>query len=176
MIIRKFYKEHQDEHLMIKNDFKNLLLSKNRIDAITQAVNKGFDLAILDDGFQDYRIKKNLNIICFNQRQQIGNGMVIPSGPLRESMASLERVDIVVINGRYNKNFEEKILRFNKNILIFYSSYVPLNINKFKKKKLLALAGIGNPENFFELLHENNLEIAKRKFILITMNLKKAKF
>ena len=60
--------------------------------------------------------------------------MVIPSGPLRESMASLERVDIVVINGRYNKNFEEKILRFNKNILIFYSSYVPLNINKFKKK------------------------------------------
>ena len=43
---------------MIKNDFKNLLLSKNRIDAITQAVNKGFDLAILDDGFQDYRIKK----------------------------------------------------------------------------------------------------------------------
>ena len=51
---------------------------------------------------------KNLNIICFNQRQQIGNGMVIPSGPLRESMASLERVDIVVINGRYNKNFEEK--------------------------------------------------------------------
>ena len=163
MIIRKFYKEHQDEHLMIKNDFKNLLLSKNRIDAITQAVNKGFDLAILDDGFQDYRIKKNLNIICFNQRQQIGNGMVIPSGPLRESMASLERVDIVVINGRYNKNFEEKILRFNKNILIFYSSYVPLNINKFKKKKLLALAGIGNPENFIELLHENNLEIAKKK-------------
>ena len=37
----------------------------------------------MDDGFQDCRIKKDLNIICFNQRQLIGNGMIIPAGPLR---------------------------------------------------------------------------------------------
>ena len=43
-----------------------------------------FNLAILDDGFQDFSIKKNLNVICFNSKQLIGNGLVIPAGPLRE--------------------------------------------------------------------------------------------
>ena len=45
---------------------------------------------------------------------------------------------------------------------IFYSSYKPTNIKQFKNKKLLAVAGIGNPENFFKLLKKNNLNVKKK--------------
>ncbi len=161
-IVRKFYKSHADEHKYLKENFKDLILKKNRVLAVSEAEKMGFDTAILDDGFQDYKIKKDVNIICFNQNQLIGNGFVFPSGPLRENLKSLENVQIVVINGKKNINFEMKILEINKDIQIFYTYYDPVNINEFQNKKLLALAGIGNPENFFKLLQENNLNVVKR--------------
>ena len=117
---------------------------------------------ILDDGFQDYKIKKDLSIICFNQNQLVGNGLMLPSGPLRESLNSLKDANIVLINGGKNFEFEKKILKINSKLNIFYSNYKPNNINEFVNKKLLAIAGIGNPSNFFELLEKNNLTIAKK--------------
>ena len=75
-----------------------------------------YDAVILDDGFQDYSIKKDLNIICFNQNKLIGNGQVLPSGPLRENLNSLIEANIVLINGKKDNNFENKILEINKNI------------------------------------------------------------
>ena len=44
---------------------------------------KKFNFAVLDDGYQDLSIKKNLSIICFHGKQKIGNGHLIPSGPLK---------------------------------------------------------------------------------------------
>ena len=107
-------------------------------------------------------LKKNLNIVCFNQNQLIGNGLVLPAGPLRESLDSLTNADIIIVNGQRDKNFEEKILKINSDLKIFYSRYKAENLNEFKDKRLFALAGIGNPENFFKLLSENNLNIEKR--------------
>ena len=52
-------------------------------------------------------------------------------------------------------------MNINKNLKVFYSYYSPINVNRFKDKKLLAIAGIGNPENFFQLIKENNLKIEK---------------
>ena len=72
---------------------------------------KNFDSIIMDDGFQDYSIRKDLNIICFNNNQLIGNGMILPAGPLREGLSSLKRADIIIINGTKNKDFEEKVLK-----------------------------------------------------------------
>ena len=65
VIIRKFYEDHQDEYSFIKFYFKNLITCKNRKIAIKEAQDKNYDIAILDDGFQDYTVAKNLNIICF---------------------------------------------------------------------------------------------------------------
>ena len=129
-----------------------MILRNDRTNAINFAKSEGFDTVILDDGFQDYKIKKKINIVCFNQSQKVGNGLVIPAGPLRENLSSLKDVHIVVINGEKDKNFEQKILKINNNIDIFYSHYSPVEIDKFKNKRLLAVAGIGNPENFFRLL------------------------
>ena len=161
-IVRKFYKSHADEHKYLKENFKDLILKKNRVLAVSEAEKMGFDTAILDDGFQDYKIKKDVNIICFNQNQLIGNGMVIPSGPLRESLGALEDAQVVIINGEKSLEFEQKILQYNKNLNIFYSNYYPVNSNEFKKKKLLAVAGIANPKNFFDLLLKEGLEIKKK--------------
>ena len=160
-IIRKYYKNHRDEHELIKDAVGNLICSKNRLSAIEEAILKDYDSVILDDGFQDYKIKKDINILCFNQKQLIGNGLVFPSGPLRESLNSIKNADIVVINGKKNIEFEKKILSFNKELSFYYSTYEPKNIEKFKNKKLVAIAGIGSPENFFTLLKENNLNIVK---------------
>ena len=163
LILRKYYKNHNDEYSLIKNYFKNLIISKNRIEGLKEAEKSNFDIVILDDGLQDYKIKKNLSIVCFNNNQLIGNGMVLPSGPLRENLSILKNVEIVIINGSKNINFENKILNINKKLEIFYSFYKPINLNQFKNKKLLALAAIGNPENFFQLVEKNNLKIFKKK-------------
>ncbi len=162
VIVKKYYKSHKDEHELIKSNFKNLILNKNRINGINEAIKMKFDTVILDDGFQDYKIKSKLNIVCFNKNQLIGNGLVLPSGPLRESLRSLNDVDIVLINGEEDNDFEKKILKINKNLKIFYSFYKPLNIDEFKNKDLTAIASIGNPDNFFNLLSKHNLNIKKK--------------
>ena len=63
-------------------------------------------------------IKKDLNIICFNQNQLVGNGLILPAGPLRENLSSLLNANIVLINGKKDQDFEEKILKINKNLEI----------------------------------------------------------
>ena len=161
-IIRKYYTSHKDEHLLIEKYFKSLILNNNRISAIQNAKSFGYDLMILDDGFQDLRIKKDVSIICFNERQLIGNGLMFPSGPLREDMSALKRAQIVMINGLKNKNFEKLLKKINNKIDIFYSKYHPTNLKDFKNKKLIALAGIGNTSNFFELLEENKLNVVNK--------------
>ena len=162
VILRKFYKKHVDEHNLIKKNFKNLILKKSRVLGIKESVEMNYDTVILDDGFQEYKIKKNLNIICFNQKQLIGNGLILPSGPLREGLSSLKHANIILINGIKDKIFENKILNVNKNLKIFYTNYRPINIEKFKNKRFIALAGIGNPNNFFDLLAEHKINIIKK--------------
>jgi tetraacyldisaccharide 4'-kinase len=132
------------------------------VEAIEKAQIDKFDCAVLDDGFQDSSVFKDLNIICFNQDQLIGNGMSIPSGPLREPFSSIKNSQIILINGESNESFEKKIKAVSKNISIYYSNYVPTNLNYFKDQNLLAFAGIGNPDNFFSLLEKNNLNIIKK--------------
>ncbi len=161
VIIKKFYKEHRDEHELIKSNKIPLILNNTRKSAIEKAQKDNFDFVILDDGFQDFSINKNINIICFNENQLIGNGMLLPSGPLREKISSLKRAQIIIINGNKNKEFEEKILYISNNLKIFYSKYIPSNISSFTNKKLLAFAGIGEPEFFFETLKKNNLDVKK---------------
>ncbi len=161
VIIRKYYKDHIDEHFLIKENFNHLILNTNRISAITEAENQNFDTAILDDGFQDYKINKNLNILCFNSNFE-GNGFVIPAGPLRENLNSIKNAQILIINGEKNSKFENKILQINNKIDIYYSKYKPINLEKFNQKELLVITGIGNPENFLRLLNNHNLKITKK--------------
>jgi len=158
--IKKNYEYLYDEIKMLKKNGK-IFSNKNREKAIDSLISSKHDVAILDDGFQDFSIKKNFSILCFNSKQLIGNGFIIPAGPLREGIKSIKRADCIVINGNRNEQFENKISNINKNVKIFYSKYKIINLDKFKNKKVIAFAGIGNPSNFFELLKENNINVIK---------------
>ena len=158
--VKKGYNYLYDEIQLLKKVGKTFT-NKNRKKAIESLILSGRNVAILDDGFQDFSIKKNLSILCFNSKQLIGNSFVIPSGPLRESFKSIKRADCIIINGDKNVEFENKIKETNKNVKIFYSNYKIKNLDKFKNKKITAFAGIGNPSNFFDLLKENNIDLKK---------------
>tara|TARA_Y100001970_G_C14196485_1_gene838410 strand:+ start:728 stop:1657 length:930 start_codon:yes stop_codon:yes gene_type:complete len=156
--VKKYYDYLEDEINMLKNVGK-IFFSNKRKDSLEDLIKNGYNLAILDDGFQDLSINKNFNIICFNQKQWIGNGFVIPAGPLREKLTALKRADCILINGDRDIKIENQIYSKNKNVIIFYSKYKAIDIDRFKGKKICAFAGIGNPSNFFELLEENNLNL-----------------
>ena len=158
--IRKKYDSFQDE-VNLQKQIGPIYQSKKRIEALKEAIQNKANVAILDDGFQDFSINKNLSIICFNEKQWIGNGLVIPSGPLREDLSALKRANCAIINGKKNINIENEIFSQNKKIKIFYTKYKPQNINEFKNNKVVAFAGIGNPENFFNLLRDNKIDLVE---------------
>ena len=158
--VKKGYDYLYDEIQMLEKKGKTYS-NKNRKEAINSLISDNFDVAILDDGFQDFSIEKDFSILCFNSRQLLGNGFLIPSGPLRENLNSIKRADCILINGNRNINFENKISKINKSVKIFYSKYRIKNEENFKNKEVIAFAGIGNPENFFHLLNENNINIKK---------------
>ena len=160
--IRKKYLSFQDE-VELQKQTGPVYQNKKRIEAIKEAIQNNINIAILDDGFQDFSINKNLSVVCFNENQWIGNGLTIPSGPLRENLSSLKRANLVFINGEKNSDIESKIYNKNKEIKIYYTKYKAANINEFKNKNILAFAGIGNPVNFFNLLKKNNINITEEK-------------
>ena len=160
--VKKFYPYLEDEIKLLKK-YSKVFSDQSRVKSLNKIKKENFDIAILDDGFQDFTILPTLSILCFNSKQMIGNGQVIPSGPLRESFSAIQRADCIIINGDKNSDFEEKISKFKKNkkLHIFYSKYKIKNIEKFENKKITAFAGIGNPTNFFDLLKSNNFNINK---------------
>ena len=160
--IKKYYTYLSDEIKMLENS-GSVFSSNKRSGSISLAEANNYDVALVDDGFQDFSIKPNFSILCFNSKQMIGNGLIIPAGPLRESLRAIKRANCIIINGNKNLEFENKIFEItkNKNCNLFYSKYKIKNIDKFRNKKITAFAGIGNPLNFFELLKENKLDVIK---------------
>ena len=159
--IRKKYDSFQDE-VNLQKKIGPIYQGRKRATAINEAIKNKVNAVILDDGFQDFSVKKNLSIVCFNEKQWIGNGLTIPSGPLRENFSSIERAHCAFINGKKNIDIEKEILKKNKEIKIFYMKYKPQNIEKLKNKNVIAFAGIGNPENFFDLLKDYNIKVIEK--------------
>ena len=155
--VKKYYDYLQDEIEMLEGVGKTFT-AKERAEGIELLIKNNNDIAILDDGFQDSSIRKSFSILCFNQKQWIGNGFLIPSGPLRERLSSIKRADCIVINGDKDNIIENQINKI-KQLKIFYTKYKPKNLEILKDKKIFAFAGIGNPLNFFELLKKNNLQL-----------------
>ncbi len=161
VVVKKFYKDQIDEQRLIQK-YTKLIISKTRFEGLKEAKKNTFDYVVFDDGLQDPSISYDLKIVCFNNKQWIGNGFLVPAGPLRETIHSLRKYDVVVINGDKSKNFEikKKILDINSKIKIFESHYILKNSNDFDiKKKYISFSCIGNNQNFQEFLRLHNLQI-----------------
>ena len=162
-VIKKFYTDHADEQKILSNNTK-LYCLKDRNMGLNKAIEDNNDIVIFDDGLQDRSIDYDLKFICFNNIKWIGNGLLIPAGPLREKIESISKFDVVFINGNEidNSNFKLFIRKYDKNIKVFESHYIPTNINQFDTtKKYIVFSGIGNPETFKETLLSNKFNIIK---------------
>jgi tetraacyldisaccharide 4'-kinase len=161
--VKKFYKDQIDEQKLLKSRGK-LFLSSKRIKAINQAENEGYDVAILDDGLQDYSINCNVSFVCFNNINWVGNGLTIPAGPLRDDIKKLKQYDHLFLNGNMEnlESIKKEIIIINPKINIHIGRYEPLNLNQFDKRdKYLVFSGIGNHKTFLSMIRGNGLNIAK---------------
>ena len=161
--IKKFYTNHIDEQKML-TEKTNLYCLKDRNMALDKAIKDNNDVVIFDDGLQDKSINYDLEFVCFNNIKCIGNGLLIPAGPLREKINSIKKYDAIFINGNEvdNSDFKSLIKKYNKDIKIFESTYSPINIEKFDiNERYLVFSGIGNPESFKEILMKNKFNIIK---------------
>ena len=150
-----------DEALLYANSFKTFI-SSNRSKAIKEIIkSENPDLIILDDGFQDKRIRKNKNIILINGNRGLGNGLLLPSGPLREiALLALKKTDIIILIGEDHTNFKSRYQnQINKKDL-FKGKIVSLENGL--NKNFLAFSGIGNNESFFNTLEKNNYNLVKK--------------
>ena len=128
-----------------------------------------FDIqvAVLDDGYQHVQLHRDMNILLVNGREGFGNGHLLPWGCLREPLTGLTRADHFLITKtelRDKTEAIEKTLRhWNSKAPIFHGRYVPEHICDpqsgrrdrpvaIKGKRILAFAGLADPDDFFELL------------------------
>ena len=82
-----------------------MFLSSKRLNALEEAQNENYDIAILDDGLQDSSCYYDLRFVCFNNINWIGNGLTLPSGPLRENLNNLNK-DVILQKSKHDYKFQ----------------------------------------------------------------------
>ena len=162
-IIKKFYGDQIDEQKLLRKQNRLYCLGK-REKSLESAIKDNIEVVIFDDGLQDNSINYDLQFVCFNSEKFIGNGFLIPAGPLREKINSICKYDVVFLNGNQEDTREQRglIKKHNPDIKIFETYYKPTNINKFNlDDKYLIFSGIGNPDSFKQTLINNKFNIVK---------------
>ena len=157
----KNYKKHLDEKIILEKKTETIS-SRDRQEIIDKAISMKKKILIFDDGLQDKKISYDIEFVCFDQKNWLGNGLLLPSGPLREKIKSLKKYSCVFLkkNGEDISNKIQLIKNINPNIKIFYTHFEPINIDQFdKSEKYLIFSGIGNPNDFKSLLIKNKLNI-----------------
>ena len=146
-----------DEALMMSNYFPTWV-SKNKFQAFQQAKRDGADILVLDDALQSFNIHKDLSIYVYDSIQSFGNRLLVPSGPLRETVkTALNKSQIFfLINTNICKDLTQKNF---KQFLNYKISISP----EIRERKLIAFAGLGFNKKFFEQLQNENLNLVKLK-------------
>ncbi|GMT46477.1 MAG: tetraacyldisaccharide 4'-kinase [bacterium] len=169
------WSEAGDEAILMAERLKGAWVIKdsNRYRAGLIANNR--DVFILDDGFQHWRLHRDIDILIVDATNPFGNGRMIPLGILREPIAEMKRADIIIINKTRKKEdeLEKTIRRYNEKAPVFYADYRveglvaldgrALSTDILKDKKVFAFSGIGNPGQFLNLLSELGASVVGHK-------------
>ena len=161
--IKKNYLNQKDEQLLLKQK-TSLIIADSRKDAINQGINEKYDILVFDDGLQESKIDFDIKLVCFKSKIWIGNGQLIPAGPMREKISSLKRFDAIFLNGKLDNfdKIEKQIKNINLDIKIFKTFYKILNIQTYNlESKYLIFSGIGDPSSFKDILVENKFNVAR---------------
>ncbi|MDC0198161.1 tetraacyldisaccharide 4'-kinase [Candidatus Thioglobus sp.] len=151
-----------DEPLLIKHKTKaKVVVAKKRSKAVEYLNLKySLDLIISDDGLQHYSMGRKIEIAVIDGKSRLGNGLFLPSGPLRESKNRLKSVDFIINNGSSLDGEISSQLEAQSFINIVTKEKRGLDF--FKDKKCYAVAGIGNPNNFFSMLRDLGVEVISK--------------
>lgn len=126
----------------------------------------GTDVLISDDGLQHYRLARDIEIAVIDRARGLGNGWLLPAGPLREPASRLDTVDAVVINGDDGYHHPRALgMRLAGNR--FHNLLHPENcvqIDYFRGRRVHAIAGIGNPARFFTHLENMGMHFTAHAF------------
>lgn len=120
------------------------------------------DLVLSDDGLQHYALARDAEISVLDQARMLGNGRLLPAGPLRESGSRLREVDLAVVNGDCGSQDPCFRLVPGEAVNLHDGSRRPLV--EFRHEAVHAVAGIGHPERFFDMLRDRGLSIDDRSF------------
>ena len=158
-------KETGDEAQILSKLNIPFYIDKNRVRAVDQ-INKNHDCDVIisDDGLQHYKMERDIEIAVIDGKRRFGNKLTFPAGPLRESIKRLDSVDFIVNN---TGPTEEKEFLMN----ISPSEFVHLKSGKSYKidewpmhNQVHAVAGLGNPGRFFDLLGKLGFDIIRHPF------------
>ena len=119
------------------------------------------NIIISDDGLQHYALRRDIEIAVVDGQRRNGNGMQLPAGPLRESPARLDRVDLVLVNGPAE---HEPGFTLGLDAAVNLQDGCMAEVAAFRVEPVHAVAGIGNPERFFQALEASGLEIIRHPF------------
>ena len=136
-------------------------IARDRAAAARKAVEAGARAIVLDDGFQNPALDKDLSFLVIDGAYGFGNGRLIPAGPLREPIGDgLARADAVVLMGEDRANIAKKL---PASLPVLPAHLKPSGgIDDVSGKPVVAFAGIGRPEKFFETLESLSCELLGR--------------
>lgn len=140
------------------------VISRKRFAGARRLVDEGVDLIIMDDGFQSARLAVDFALIVIDSVRGIGNGHLVPGGPVRAPIrVQMRYVDglLKVGNGTAADRLVRQAARAGKPIYI--ASLSPRGDAGISRKRVLAFAGIADPEKFFRTVEELGAEIVERR-------------
>lgn len=137
-----------------------------RRDAIQALVNRhpDTDVLISDDGLQHYAMPRDIEIVMIDGQRRFGNGLCLPAGPLRESVSRLNEVDFRVVKGQLKEEGEYSMEIGGDVLVNIKSPGQQLLLSDLKGKTVHAVAGLGNPEPFFNKLEQTGLVIKRHSY------------
>ena len=141
-----------DEPLLLAR-YALTIVATDRAEGARHLISEGCDLIIMDDGFQSARLHMDFALIVVDAKRGLGNGHVIPGGPLRAPVAKqMHYLDAVVTMGRGNgaDHVIRRAARAGRPV--FTAAVHPVDGAEFTAKRVMAFAGIGNPEKFYDTL------------------------
>ncbi len=138
-----------------------VFVSRDRVAAARAAVAAGAQLLIADDGLQHLRLARAVEIALIDAARGLGNGALLPAGPLRESAARLASVAAVVLTGEGAWQHEGGLrMRLQGDTLLPLDGRGPAeSLSLWRGRRVHACAAIGNPERFFAALRAAGLEV-----------------
>ena len=121
------------------------------------------NIVISDDGMQHYAMARDLEIAVVDGQRRFGNGLLLPAGPLREPVSRLKRVDMVVCNGEPHSG-EFAMTLSQPRVYRLHEHGEKFDIDRFDGQRVRAIAGIGNPARFFDMLGSCGLAVEAHAF------------